>query len=231
MKDKHFVYDKVVGILRARSPGGRVLDAAAGEGLFSEPLKAAGYDVTPVDIDPSRLEARGWKATKADLNQPLPFGAGEFDFVVSSETIEHLENPFQFVRECHRVLKPGGTLVLTTPNVMDLNSRLSFTLVGMRSTGSSPLDERAPSGYHHQNLMTFFELRYALMSAGFSIEAIDTTVLTAARYWFFWLVPLMKWMTRGSIKAANRPMDGLYEQVFSKAVLYGKKLIITARRP
>jgi SAM-dependent methyltransferase len=54
----------------------------------------------------------------------------KFDAVVAIEIIEHLENPFRFARECAKLLKPGGFLFLTTPNVEAILSRLIFLYTG-----------------------------------------------------------------------------------------------------
>ena len=54
---------------------------------------------------------------KHDLTQPLPFENNSFDAVTSLANLEHLENPSQVLQEIHRVLKPGGILLLTAPSI------------------------------------------------------------------------------------------------------------------
>jgi SAM-dependent methyltransferase len=112
----------------------KVADLAAGEGAFSVKLKELGHDVLAVDAS-----SANWKVADIPLetrNLDSDFAAsvvsdhGLFDVVVAIEIIEHLENPFRFVRECARLLKPGGLLFLTTPNVEAVNSRLIFLYSG-----------------------------------------------------------------------------------------------------
>ncbi|KZX16461.1 ubiquinone biosynthesis O-methyltransferase [Methanobrevibacter cuticularis] len=67
---------------------------------------------------------------KIDANKILPFENEEFDFILSVDTIEHLENPWVFVEEIHRILKVNGTVILTTPNVENLVSRILYLLFG-----------------------------------------------------------------------------------------------------
>jgi 2-polyprenyl-3-methyl-5-hydroxy-6-metoxy-1,4-benzoquinol methylase len=63
---------------------------------------------------------------KHDLNLQLPLDDASADAVLALEIMEHLENPKFFLREISRVLRPGGTLVLSTPNIVNLRSRFRF---------------------------------------------------------------------------------------------------------
>jgi SAM-dependent methyltransferase len=100
---------------------GRVLDAGCGEGYGAAMLAAAGADrVHAVDYDPAavahvRRRYAGIPAVQGNLVQ-LGYAGASFDLVVSMQTIEHLWEQPRFVSECRRVLRPAGTLVLTTPN-------------------------------------------------------------------------------------------------------------------
>ena len=98
-------------------PGMKILDLAAGTGSSSEPLAAAGADVIPADFSEGMLAA-GRKArphlpfTKADaLN--LPFADGEFDVATISFGLRNTQKTANALAEMYRVVKPGGTLVVT----------------------------------------------------------------------------------------------------------------------
>lgn len=112
----------------------KVADLAAGEGAFSVKLKELGHDVRAVDASPDNWKAPDIpleiKDLDSDFAESVVSEHGQFDAVVAIEIIEHLENPFRFVRECARLLKPGGLLFLTTPNVEAVNSRLIFLYSG-----------------------------------------------------------------------------------------------------
>lgn len=99
--------------------GRRLLDAGSGTGHFSAAARARRAEVVAVDIGANLLrEARrkGIERLAACDVARLPFADGTFDVVVSSECIEHTPSPAVSVRELARVLRPGGILVLTTPN-------------------------------------------------------------------------------------------------------------------
>ncbi|MDR3457306.1 MAG: class I SAM-dependent methyltransferase [Verrucomicrobiae bacterium] len=100
--------------------GKRVLDIACGEGYGAAALVAAGAaSVTAVDNSAAACAhaARryGLKTLVGDAQQ-IPLADASVEVVVSFETIEHLPDPGRFLAECFRVLAPGGTLVISTPN-------------------------------------------------------------------------------------------------------------------
>ncbi len=80
---------------------------------------------------PEFPDAPGAEFVESDLNRlPLPLAAGSCDAVVAVETIEHLENPRAFVRELARLCRPGGTVLVTTPNQLSLFAKLHLVLRG-----------------------------------------------------------------------------------------------------
>lgn len=91
--------------------GRTLLDIGCREGFQSEEFKKLGYKVTSVDIE-NVYE----NCTVVDCNKKLPFEDQSFDIIWSSEVIEHLIDPLFSTSEMRRVLKPGGKIILTTPN-------------------------------------------------------------------------------------------------------------------
>ena len=103
--------------------GKKVLDAACGAGYGSYLLKSWGADtVHGLDIDEVTIETAKQIFKSPNLFyaacniEQLPFENNEFDVVVSLETIEHLDDPEQFLKEIKRVLKPDGVVILSCPN-------------------------------------------------------------------------------------------------------------------
>jgi 2-polyprenyl-3-methyl-5-hydroxy-6-metoxy-1,4-benzoquinol methylase len=108
---------------------GLILDAAAGDGYVTRKMIEMGFQVVSADRsfdEPHRLP----RPVEIDLNGALPFPDGYFDGIVSVETIEHLENPWCFVRELSRITRTGGFIIITSPNVENLQSRLRMLLQG-----------------------------------------------------------------------------------------------------
>jgi len=111
--------------------GREVLDAGVGEGYGAAMLASTAASVVGVDIEADVIDhaATAYPSVRfqtADLVS-LPFPDGSFDAVVSFQVIEHLQRPREFVSECARVLRPGGRLILSTPN------RLTFSPTGVRN--------------------------------------------------------------------------------------------------
>ncbi|MDE2292804.1 MAG: methyltransferase domain-containing protein [Elusimicrobia bacterium] len=99
--------------------GRRTLDAGCGTGRFSKVLADWGASLVSLDIGPALVEKTrrrtGARAVCGDLTG-LPFEDAAFDVVLSTEAVEHTRDPRRAVAELCRVVAPGGTLVLTTPN-------------------------------------------------------------------------------------------------------------------
>ena len=99
---------------------------------FTLVLKELGYDVVGIDIDPGRakslIERSGLDVRRCDIeHERLPFSDGMFDLVLLIEVFEHLRiNPLATLREINRVTKPGGKLILATPNLYSFARILRF---------------------------------------------------------------------------------------------------------
>jgi len=109
----------------------RILDLGCGKGSFSLKLKKMGYtNLFAADMTSDNVLPKSIHFKKADFHERLPFGNNEFDMVFSLEVIEHLENPWRFIDEIHRIIKPKGYAILTTPNPDNLTSKVLFVLGG-----------------------------------------------------------------------------------------------------
>jgi len=110
---------------------GSILIAGAGRGGLSSIAKQKGLDVTSLDLHPEHFVASGMRCEFADFNHPLKIESETFDTVLAIEVVEHLENPWGFLREAIRVLKPTGKLIFTSPNVNSIPARWLFLKKGL----------------------------------------------------------------------------------------------------
>ncbi len=128
---------KVVKSALAGAPGAgpRVLDIGCGDGSFLAQLCA---DLADPDASYVGVDYSGYQLAKAarlpfefhrcDLGEGIPLPDGSVDLVHAAEVIEHLYDPDLLIEECARVLRPGGHLVITTPNLQAWFNRALFVL-------------------------------------------------------------------------------------------------------
>ena len=116
------VFDQIVQHVAAPA---RILDVPAGNGLLGQRLRERGFEVVLADINAERPDY-----VHADMEQRLPFDDASFDAVTCLEGIEHVIHQSQLLAELVRIAQPGGLIVVSTPNVSNLYSRLSFLFSG-----------------------------------------------------------------------------------------------------
>lgn len=113
-------------LTRHLSAGGRVLDVGCGRGVVASPLAAAGYSVTGVEISRDAvggIDPRVEVVVAGSLEE-APLATESFDLVVIWHVLEHVVDPAATLQAAHRVLKPGGKLVVAVPNYSSWQSRL-----------------------------------------------------------------------------------------------------------
>jgi 2-polyprenyl-3-methyl-5-hydroxy-6-metoxy-1,4-benzoquinol methylase len=102
---------------------GRLLDFGCGNGAFLERMKAQGWIVTGIDASASAVQRlrqeRGLRAVVGSLPHP-ELGDNSFDVITMRHSLEHVHRPLEVLRAAHRLLEPGGLLVVSTPNIDSL---------------------------------------------------------------------------------------------------------------
>jgi SAM-dependent methyltransferase len=175
--------------------GGPLLDLGCGKGAFLKGLHATGLgDLRGCDGHAfDGVSSAPFKFIKADLNARLPFVDQQFEVVTAIEVVEHLENPRHLAREIHRILKPGGHAIVTTPNNECLTSLLSLNMRGFFSAFS---DQNYPA---HITSLLEVDLRRVFGECGF--EGVQ-----------------VKWSNKGRV-----PASGLHWQRLSRKIFRGKR--------
>lgn len=172
--------DRVFELLtRGGLAGRRVVDVGAGEGYFSrlvgEYVKAhdrvpAGEVLRACDLYPDNFRYRDVVCDRIDAAGRLPYDDDTFDAACSIEVIEHLEDQFHFIRELYRIVKPAGRIMVTTPNLLNINSRVRYLHSGFWLL-FDPLPLRSHNPVHtggHIGPITFYYLAYLFYRAGFT---------------------------------------------------------------
>lgn len=148
-----------------RLPPSRILDLGCSGGLFAERARAAGHHVTGVDaIEVPGVRERMDRFFVADLEAGIPQQVGgRYDVVVAGDVIEHLTGPLDLLTSIHRVLRPGGRLLLSVPNFGHWYPRVRV------ASGFFGYDRRGILDNTHVRFFTRASLRRMVRDAGFDI--------------------------------------------------------------
>ncbi|XP_038568066.1 ubiquinone biosynthesis O-methyltransferase, mitochondrial [Micropterus salmoides] len=180
-----FIRDNLLCVHGAYHPGKplsglRILDVGCGGGLLTEPLGRLGANVLGIDpvehsigtaqlhssYDPD-LQVCYRACTLEELSAEEEQGAGQFDAVVASEVVEHLADLETFAFCCSLVLKPGGSLFITTINKTKLSYALGIVV-------AEQLLRIVPRGTHDwEKFISPVELERLLESNGFSVQSVQ----------------------------------------------------------
>jgi 2-polyprenyl-3-methyl-5-hydroxy-6-metoxy-1,4-benzoquinol methylase len=176
------IYLTVAAVLAERGVTGTLADIGCGSGELWQVLRgpfrscvgvdAVRYDGLPADVD----------FRPADLDSArLPLSDASVDAAAAVEVIEHLENPRAFVRDLARIVRPGGWVVVTTPNQL---SALSLLTLAVKGRFSAFQDDAYPA---HRTALLEIDLRRIMTECGLRDLAVIYTrlgrlPLTAAHY-------------------------------------------------
>lgn len=217
--------------------GMRVLDYGCGDCASLLELRALGAEPYGVEVDPNvreLAEALGVRVHVGPLSE-LSERDGKFDAITLSQVIEHVTDPEMLLRELHARLKPGGRLVLTTPNSRSLTRH---------ALGRRWLHWHMP---FHQNHFNAAALRRLLSRAGFDVEKVAS--FTPIPWWEYQVEMLLRPPRRGqphpyfnrgeSTIHRSRAGRALYRPARLVAILaaraadflgVGESLLVTARK-
>lgn len=153
-------------------PGWRCLDFGCGDGHTSGPwLVERGCTYVGVDISETAVRAARQAGLEAQVipdTSSLPFASASFDAVLAVEVLEHLFDPRAAALEMFRVLRGGGLLLATVPNVAYWRRRLDLMLLGRWNPLGDDLSVREPWRDPHIRFFNAGALKRMLLSVGFS---------------------------------------------------------------
>jgi 2-polyprenyl-6-hydroxyphenyl methylase/3-demethylubiquinone-9 3-methyltransferase len=204
------------------APGARVLDVAAAQGNFSLALAELGFDVTWNDL---RAELADYVRLKLERGK-MEFAAGNafeltfpslFDAVLITEIIEHVAHPDDFLAKAAALVRPGGYIVMTTPNGGYFKNRLpKFSECADPSVFESV--QFKPNSDGHIFLLHVDEIEPLAKRAGLAVEkiALFTNPLTAGHVK---TEALLKILPRGMVNGAEAATRSLPFTLQKKALV------------
>jgi SAM-dependent methyltransferase len=217
------------------------LDIGAGSGDLLALLRRTwpSMQAEACDYHIERFALKDVPIAQLDLNtHPLPYPDASFDLVTCSEVLEHVENYRAVLREIRRVLKPGGLMVVTTPNVLNMKSRLRYLVCGFTNLfGPLPVknqDRFQTSG--HITPIPYFYLAHAMLDCDFLDLQLDTdklqgssrllNILFAPLVWFGWSQFLR--LERNRYRTLGKENEPYVAQHNSQTIRLGRTIVVSA---
>ena len=195
--------ERVSGAIDLAPPsraGSIALDISAGDGLSTRMLKERGWRVMATERKVAHARP-DWIA--ADLISDLPFRSQSFDLVLMLEVIEHLPDIPHSLREIARVLKPGGIAIVTTPNRLNVISRIHYLLTGFYKGRRAPLPYRyRVEDGRNWHVMGLNDFHWMARGYGLRMDKIGKSRRKLRAYLFlpllYPLIAVRSWLLYGS---------------------------------
>jgi SAM-dependent methyltransferase len=237
--------EAAVAAIKSRYPdlSGKHLDIGSGTGNLIRRIRQE-YEIESMacDYTDAFMELKDIAVDIVDLNDgKLPYPDNQFDLVTISEVVEHLENYRAILREINRILKPGGVVTITTPNVLNLKSRMRFLTTGFWSMfGPLHVGETAiESTGGHITPVPWPYLAHAIMNAEFEMPELSTDKIQFPS--LFWLIMLyipirliamQAWKKeRNRYRTLDQHNEPIINRINNAETLLGRCIIVTARKP
>ena len=223
-----YPYDQVLALVDECRPRD-VLDVGAGRGALVLSLLRRGYRVRACDLAPEQFGVPGVEVLKADLNRgQIPFPDGSFDLLTCCQVMEHLENPHELVREFWRVLRPGGSAILTVPNVLNIDARLRAFFTGVssfhRDLGDRLGRVKPGEGLGHVNPIPVQELLWLGQAYGLPVTAVAADWIPRGARLYAPLVAVIRLFTL--VSSARSRSRYLMDVANSQPVLFGRRVVL-----
>jgi SAM-dependent methyltransferase len=215
-------------------PRGKLLDVPAGEGALSQCLSEAGFEVQACDLYPEIFRVPDITVLRGDLSSVLPYRDAEFQYITCLEGLEHIENPHQAIREFARLLAPGGHIVISVPNILNIEERVKWLFNGYTSH-FKPISEEHLRMRHQQwgekeevvlhiNPIAYTELRYILEKYGFELRG-SYRDKPKPHIWLYWpLVAVIRFFAW--LKPERKRRERWAAELASDAVLMGGNTLV-----
>ena len=215
------------------------MDVPAGEGALALRLINLGFEVSCCDLYTEIFKLADTEIKRGNLDHALPYDDKFFDYVVCVEGLEHIENPANAIREFARLLKDNGTLIVSVPNIMNIEERLKWLFNGYTSH-FKPLSKEVLRGIEkefggmeeialHVNPIGYSEVRFLLEKNGFRLEQTFIDKPKKNSWAYFPIVGLIK-LAAHFTSEKKRKARWTDELNSSEVLLGGNTLIFKAKK-
>lgn len=222
--------------------GKSVADLSAGSGYIANLFHEAGAAVSLYDLFPDQNRFCPRTCQPIDLQLPFPIATSSVDVAILGETIEHLPDQHHLFQQVARILKPGGHLLLTTPNSSSLRSRFSQFLMESEHYSTPPPNEtdaftRWPGsdrGYFSKLFISgILRLRTLAALQQLKIKKVHRTESSSTSWLLMIFYPVLYYFSAKNLrrqKRSNPVHSQVFEEIFrlntSPSVLTSKHLIV-----
>jgi 2-polyprenyl-3-methyl-5-hydroxy-6-metoxy-1,4-benzoquinol methylase len=214
-------------------PPGRILDIPSGNLWLSRPLAQHGFECHAADLYCDAPPAPNIHWQRVDMDRPFPYADEFFDYIACVEGVEHMENVHHLLRECARVLRSGGKLMLTTPNVLTFKSRLRYLLRGTFFGFPHIVRNVSPGEHLHINPVSISLLQLAARRSGLHLERVHPFPMRRKDWVYLPGALLVHALTKLGLLCTRRRGDyeNLHALLVSPTILLSDVLIVSFSKP
>ena len=242
--------DKIFSFLHpVVKKGAKILDFGAGKGHMAKRIGEQAKQVNlkpcelifPCEVEPDCFQYDEVECTSINLDSEIPFEDNYFDAVYAIEVLEHTPRPYDFIVEAFRVLKPGGVLIISVPNMIHILSRFSLFFSGFASMFPPPSKKQKNAGRISGHIMplSFPYFHYGISRAGFrDIILISDRYKKSCLFWYILLYPVIKLSSLFYSRKLKKYDSELWEenmalvyQMNSIKILCSRSIILKSLKP
>jgi SAM-dependent methyltransferase len=227
-------------ITSAVGPDAHIVDFGAGLGYMSNRvahwIETGGGDpkkqFTACDLDPAQFRCGKVRCVGIPPDSTFPSNIQSADLIYSVEVLEHLPRPYDFFANAYAALKPGGYLLVTTPNLLHMTARMGLLFQGYQTMFAPPSAKPENAGRICGHIMPlgYGQIHAGLRKAGFTDLTlhIDRAKRGAQiLYWLYW--PWLMLGSRVALRRLQRVDPPLYEETGAIMEALNGRVLSTAR--
>lgn len=231
------VMDLITSIV---GPEATIVDFGAGLGHMSDRvarwMEAGGGDparqITACDLEPGQFRSKRVTCVGISPDSTFPESVKDVDLVYSIEVLEHLPRPYDFFANAYAALRPGGHLLVTTPNILHMTARMGLMFQGYLTMFAPPSARPENAGRICGHIMPlgYGQIHAGLRKAGFTGMSLHLDRAKRGAqilYWLYW--PWLKLGSRIALRRLARVEPPLFDETGAVMQALNERTLATAR--